>query len=668
MHSRFRHFVLAALVSTPLLAQPLRIYHIDVEQGDATLLVAPNGKTLLVDGGRTSDGLRIKAAMDAAGVNRIDFFVNTHYHGNHLGGIDELAALGVEIVTSFDRGDKRFVPERKKQLATYQDYQGSVGKSAKQLRRGMTIPLDPGMTVTCIASGGVVMGEERPASGVREHDMSVSLLINLGDFQYFVGGDLERHGESKIAARDLVLDVDVYRANNHGVDSSSSPAFLEDLRPTVVIISNGNDATYQHPRRNTLQAYQALPAPPSVFQTNKYLSGGAGGNVPDEFIADLESSDADGTVLVAVDNSASQFTVSFAPNVFYRFAVKRRRPFEAAVQSRVPAIPEVVSPPPRTSLVESTPPKASPVESAPPKTSFVESAASGNPSVESAPRGTSFLLYASLLVLVCGTVGIAGFIWTTGGREENSDRAAPQTAEVDPVGSGVARRTAVSEPIPAPPAEKETSSRSRLVWKRFPASKIPKQLKESARYIWIRIQPGSLTSRQGYVNVDFAGGIDFLTDVPAAIDNETCKSVEQRSVTSDEQAAIGTATLDVYNKGATLLAALGNCCDADKAFLLKAEVDSWLKEIDSAIASDFSPETVGLVLNIEGGNVKQQTERVLGRLLRVMESHPRVRNVQDTTISLQAGSSVGPGAQAFRDSFTAFELEQLLDIGALEEC
>ncbi len=78
MHSRFRHFVLAALVSTPLLAQPLRIYHIDVEQGDATLLVAPNGKTLLVDGGRTSDGLRIKAAMDAAGVNRIDFFVNTH--------------------------------------------------------------------------------------------------------------------------------------------------------------------------------------------------------------------------------------------------------------------------------------------------------------------------------------------------------------------------------------------------------------------------------------------------------------------------------------------------------------------------------------------------------------------------------------------------------------
>ena len=85
----------------------LRLYHIDVEQASSTLLVAPGGKTLLIDAGKNGHGPRIKAVMQQAGVSRIDFFVDTHYHEDHFGGIDELASdPSITIGKAYDRGDK----------------------------------------------------------------------------------------------------------------------------------------------------------------------------------------------------------------------------------------------------------------------------------------------------------------------------------------------------------------------------------------------------------------------------------------------------------------------------------------------------------------------------------------------------------------------------------
>src|SRR5687768_9882645 len=87
-------------------AQTLRIFHIDVESADAALLVMPNGKTLLIDSGGNGKGPRLKRAMDDAGVSQIDVFVNSHYHDDHFGGIDELVDAGTSVLEAFDRGEK----------------------------------------------------------------------------------------------------------------------------------------------------------------------------------------------------------------------------------------------------------------------------------------------------------------------------------------------------------------------------------------------------------------------------------------------------------------------------------------------------------------------------------------------------------------------------------
>src|SRR5262245_62424 len=89
-------------------AKTLDIYFIDVEGGQATLVVTPAGESLLVDSGFPSEGAfdsvpgepakardanRIVSAARTAGVKRIDYFFSTHFHADHDGGIVELARL-----------------------------------------------------------------------------------------------------------------------------------------------------------------------------------------------------------------------------------------------------------------------------------------------------------------------------------------------------------------------------------------------------------------------------------------------------------------------------------------------------------------------------------------------------------------------------------------------
>jgi competence protein ComEC len=294
-------------------SQTLKIYHIDVDQADATLFIMPNGSTLLVDAGKNGHGIRIKKILQSAGITRIDHFVNTHYHEDHYGGIDELVLdPEISVTTAYDRGDKSYLPASKLDEKTFKDYQSTIGKRAIPLTPGTQIPIDPSITVTCISQGGKVLDETGTDTGLDENDMSLSVLVKFGGFTYFVGGDIESHTENKIAERDLVMNVDVYQANHHGSHSSSSSSFMQDLNPDVVIISNGNNESYYHPRQVTLDKYSQLSPPPVVFQTNKYLgTKPQAGNVPDEFIADLDAVGDDGYILITVDLSQRSYKVSY---------------------------------------------------------------------------------------------------------------------------------------------------------------------------------------------------------------------------------------------------------------------------------------------------------------------------------------------------------------------
>src|SRR6185295_4116810 len=93
--------ILAALLLVPTApakaqTKTLDIYWVDVEGGAATLMVSPSGESLLFDSGwevGDRDAKRIFAAAQQAGLKKIDYFILSHFHADHAGGIVALSKM-----------------------------------------------------------------------------------------------------------------------------------------------------------------------------------------------------------------------------------------------------------------------------------------------------------------------------------------------------------------------------------------------------------------------------------------------------------------------------------------------------------------------------------------------------------------------------------------------
>jgi hypothetical protein len=116
---------------------------------------------------------------------------------------------------------------------------------------------------------------------------------------------------------------------------------MKDLIPTIVIISNGNNNSYYHPRQVTLDTYNSLSPQPVVFQTNKYLgTKPEAGNVPDDFIADLDAIGDEGAVLITVNSGQNAYAVSYRDTT-RNFPIKNRggtqiNPDQVVLESLLP--------------------------------------------------------------------------------------------------------------------------------------------------------------------------------------------------------------------------------------------------------------------------------------------------------------------------------------------
>src|SRR5262245_41417734 len=148
-------------------ADTLRIYVIDVEGGGATLVVAPSGRSMLIDSGSPGpaaerDSKPIADAMKAASLTRIDYLLTTHYDGDHVGGAP--AANGVaHFERFFDHGEmdpkweqNRGIEER------YKAYLDIAAGKRTIVKPGDTIPFGPAR-IDVVASQGAVIS--KPING-----------------------------------------------------------------------------------------------------------------------------------------------------------------------------------------------------------------------------------------------------------------------------------------------------------------------------------------------------------------------------------------------------------------------------------------------------------------------------------------------------------------------
>ncbi|HEV8318394.1 MAG TPA: MBL fold metallo-hydrolase [Vicinamibacterales bacterium] len=314
--------VLTAIVSTLALAatlpaaqrdasKTLDIYVIDVEGGNAQLWVTPSGQSLVYDTGNggaaaVRDADRIMAAVKDAGVTQIDYVVTTHFHGDHVGGLPELATR-IPIKEFVDHGPNvQPGPQIDRVLEQY----GTIYAKAKHtiVKSGDRIPVK-GLEWRIVNSAAQVLKAPLPGAGApnphcasfRRHEVnpvsggplgktedeqSVGSHVTFGRFRVLYLGDFDWNQEFDLMCPvNRIGTVDLFIPSRHGQFSSNSETLVHPLRARVMIMNNGLRKGGQP---EAMKVFLNSPGLEDLWQIHFAFLGGQEHNVPGMYIANLD--------------------------------------------------------------------------------------------------------------------------------------------------------------------------------------------------------------------------------------------------------------------------------------------------------------------------------------------------------------------------------------------
>jgi beta-lactamase superfamily II metal-dependent hydrolase len=299
----------AASTLPPWTRGTLDFHQISTGDGNAALVVLPDGTTMLVDAGAAGaavagqagpTGAAIAGYIQRAGVTRIDYAVMTHFHADHIGGINDVADR-VPIATLIDRGEDYLTPpEGDPTFTTYRAFlrlQGGRGMMREAIRVGRADQIVlrhdraafPAVEIRNVAANGEVWtgrgdeatrvfpplgalaAEDRPS----ENMCSIGLRIRDGRFDLFTGGDMPGVPDAgapawqsvETAVARAIGATDVHVVNHHGSIDPESEIFLTTLRSPVMILPSWS-AT--HPSQDALKRMMTArlyPGPHDIFAT-----------------------------------------------------------------------------------------------------------------------------------------------------------------------------------------------------------------------------------------------------------------------------------------------------------------------------------------------------------------------------------------------------------------
>jgi len=303
----------------------LQIYFVDVEGGQATLFVTPEGKSLLIDtgwpGNNGRDADRIAAAAKDAGIKKIDFVLITHYHDDHVGGAPQLAAK-IPVGTFIDHGENRETNDANasRVYGAYQQLLASGKYKHIVAKPGEVLPIT-GMQVRVVTADGEVIERPLPGGGkentncadaakppvdVTENPRSLGTLITFGKIRILDLGDLTADKEMELMCpMNKIGKVDIYIASHHGFFQSGSAALVHGIAPRVAITDNGAK------KGGSIMAWDVIEKSPGLedlWQVHYSEEGGDAHNVGAPFLANLQGPDA-GNYLKVTAAADGSFTV-----------------------------------------------------------------------------------------------------------------------------------------------------------------------------------------------------------------------------------------------------------------------------------------------------------------------------------------------------------------------
>ena len=316
----------------------LEIYFIDVEGGQATLIVDPRGQSLLVDTGWPGfdgrDAGRIVSAAKAAGVKKIDYVLITHYHPDHVGGVTQLAKQ-IKIGTFLDHGPNMEDSNASREL--YADYQKAIGHSKHRvIKPGDRLPFKA-ITVLVLTAAGerisspapganqpnpVCASEPAPQIDVSENARSLGILVTYGQFRFIDLGDLTKGKERELVCpNNLIGTVDLYLTTHHGLSQSNAMAIVDALHPRVAIMNNG---PHKGGSKEAWETIHNAPGLENLWQLHYALDSDEEHNVAEMFIAN-PAENCEGKYIKVTAEPDGTFTVLNSRNDYKKVYSKPMR-------------------------------------------------------------------------------------------------------------------------------------------------------------------------------------------------------------------------------------------------------------------------------------------------------------------------------------------------------
>jgi beta-lactamase superfamily II metal-dependent hydrolase len=298
--------VVASLFVALVSAQPrprttLDHYLIDVEGGNATLLVSPGGESLHIDtanGGAAAarDTDRIMAAVNDAGVTQIDHLVTTHFHTDHIGAMPELTSR-IPVRHFIDPGPN---VEARMNDFFQKIYPPLFAKGTRTIAKPGDRIAMKGIEVRIPTAGGAAIKTPLPGAGqpnpycarftpqapdTTENAMSVGTHVTFGRFRLLHLGDLTWNKEFDLMCPSNQLGtIDLLVGSHHSQAISNSEVLVHALEPRVVLMNNGIRKGGQP---EAMKVFHTAPGVEDIWQMHFSQLSGQEYTVPGLFIANL---------------------------------------------------------------------------------------------------------------------------------------------------------------------------------------------------------------------------------------------------------------------------------------------------------------------------------------------------------------------------------------------
>ena len=255
----------ALVLWSQLLSRPdgnLRVYFLDVGQGDSTLIVTPGGKQVLVDGGPGAETATAALGRKLPlGDRSLDLVVLTHLDDDHSRGLSQVFerySVGALMVGYGVTGSPEF--------AEWQPVLDRLDVPRIQVQSGIQVELEPGVVIEVLnPQPGPVPWQARD-----RNNNSIVLRLVYDRAVFLLTADIEAEAEALLARDSAALDSVVLKVSHHGSATSTIQPFLDRVSPLIAVVSAGQDNRFGHPDQDVTGRLNASVGTDRVYRTDHH--------------------------------------------------------------------------------------------------------------------------------------------------------------------------------------------------------------------------------------------------------------------------------------------------------------------------------------------------------------------------------------------------------------